>query len=171
MRYGLTDTALRIAPFFAKISLILIGYEFQRKFQDSITTTLNEKNLDNIEGLFESLDEEGLKTFHRVQVARHFDFSVIATIIIFASSWYNINNRVWGVTGVIAIICLVTVQRYTSGYLSRRPSNRYLLEDHFSTTIVGKTLRIYYGEIATLIANIIPIIFILLTIIFLNLSN
>ncbi len=156
MNYSAVDLLLRLAPFLTMIVLKIVGTNFKTHLRSSLTSTLTERDLAENEGLLNSLEEGSLQVYHRDRISREFDFSIIATVIVFASSEYTGNNGLWGVTGVLSVILLLFTRRYFMNYLKNRAPNRYILKDFYQANFKNQTFRIYWGEVGFILADLIP---------------
>lgn len=154
-----------MAPFVSMIALEFVGGKFSDRFRESIETRKDPPQFQKEKSIVYAFEEDAFKSHHIEKTSVHFDFAIISTVIVFAASAYNSGDNTWGIAAIIAISLIVIMRRIFLQYLTKRPPNRYLLEDYIEFGYGLGSIRLHYGEAAVIISNLIPIFCIVLSVI------
>jgi hypothetical protein len=154
-----TRLLLELTPFISTILIEVLGSGAQSK----LTYQLERLSIGEV---LQSADREDVEnsaalSFHFEQCMRYYDFAIIATFIVFLTKSLDAVVEIGRIAtfGLLTVCLIIALRIRTRQYFETRAPNKYANEDHYTPSIGSfQPIRLYWGEIGIITANMAPII-------------
>lgn len=152
---------IELAPFLGMIIIESTGTGFRSTFsnqlddleQDSTDTPTDRDRIENCATVSEAIASN----------RAHFGYSLLVVFIVFSSkaiSQPTVSTDV--VTfGIIAMLAILGLMRHTTQYLLDRSPSKYWVSDCIEIPLPGRRYPIHYGQLGVVVANLVPVVFLL----------
>lgn len=148
-------------PFFGMIVIELLGTDFRSTFGNYLDQL--ERDIGDEIPHRDRVENAGSLSTAIETTQTHYIYSLLIVFVLFSSKAIaggQLASQALGL-GLIAFLVVLGLMQYSEWYLRKRAPSKYWVSDCIQLPLPGRRYHIHYGRIGVIVANAVPLLFVL----------